>query len=186
MRTVAGNNKAPRMNNRNQPVRLLFPLFFWLAISGCGGEDVSTAPDPALNPEETPSCETLAPLVLQDPLTGGTFHCLWCNREWTWRVPADSRRLFLLIALSCERLRAEAYLELRDSEQSIVWQTTIKQGDRETYCVRHEGMSGGLLSLRLSGTTGLPLIGDLIEEFQGSVYLKVFNERGEPAGGPVP
>ncbi len=174
------------MINRHQPVIPLFLLCFWLAASGCGsGEDEGGA-DPATNSGEPPTCETLASLVLQDPLRGGTFHCLWCSRQWKWRVAADSGRLFLLISLTCERLRGRARLELCDSEQSVVWQREIRQGDRETFCIRHEQLSGGVPSLRLHGTRGVPLMGNLIEEFQGSVYFKILNDRGEPAGIPVP
>ncbi len=172
------------MENRNQSTRLLLLFFFWLAIGGCGSEEVTSETDPTLNPDEVPSCETLESRIFQDPLTGSEFHCLWCNRAWTWAIPANRRRLFVLIAFTCERLRSEAFLEIRNAQGSVVWQREIRPGDGESCCIRHEGPAGEVLSVRLRGSRDLLLVRDLIEEFRGSVYLKVFNERGDLVGGP--
>ena len=172
------------MEYRNQWTRLFLFLFLWLAVAGCGSEEVAPDTDPTIHPEGPPSCETLEPRVFQDPLTGSEFHCLWCNREWKWTIPADSRSLFVLIAFTCERLRSEAYLEIRDAQASIVWQREIRPGDGESYCIRHESPAGEVLSVRLRGNRDFLLLTDLIEEFRGSVYLKVFNERGHLVVGP--
>ena len=115
---------------------------------------------------------------------GSEFHCLWCNREWKWTIPADSRSLFVLLAFTCERLRSEAYLEIRDGRESIVWQREIRPGDGESYCIRHESPAGENLSVHLRGSRDFLLLTDLIEEFRGSVYLKVLDERGHMMVGP--
>lgn len=172
------------MEYRNQWTRLLFFFFLWFAVAGCGSEGVTPEPDPTIPPDGAPSCETLESRLFQDPLTGSEFHCLWCNREWKWRIPSDSRSLFVLIAVTCERLRSEAYLEIRDARESIVWQQEIRPGDDESYCIRHESPAGEALSVRLRGTRELLLVTDLIEEFRGNVYLKVFDERGQLVMGP--
>ena len=117
-------------------------------------------------------------------MTGSNFHCLWCNREWKWTIPADSRSLFVLIAFTCDYLRSEAYLEIRDGQESIVWQREIRPGDGESYCIRHESPEGEVLSVLLRGSRDFVLLSDLIEEFRGSVYLKVFDERGHLVVGP--
>ena len=137
-------------------------------------------PGPIPAPEAVPSCDTLGPLVLQDPLTGGAFHCLWCNQEWKWTIPAERRSLFILIALVCERLRSEAYLEVRDAHRSVVWRREIRQGETTTHCIRDDEPEAGTLSVGLRGSRDLLLATGLIEEFRGSVYLKVFDERGDP------
>ena len=172
------------MEYRNQWARLFLFLFLWLALAGCGSEEVTPDTDPNLHPDGAPSCETLESRIFQDPLTGSEFHCLWCNREWTWTIPADSRSLFVLIAFTCERLRSEAYLEIRDAQESIVWQREIRPGDGESYCIRQDSPAGGVLSVRLRGSRDLLFLTDLIEEFRGSVYLKVFNEQGHLVVGP--
>lgn len=172
------------MEYRNQSTRLLLSLFLWLVLAGCGSEGVTPDTDPTLHPDGAPSCETLESRLFQDPLTGSEFHCLWCNREWNWTIPSDSRSLFILISFTCERLRSEAYLEMRDARESIVWQREIRPGDDETYCIRHESPAGEVLSVRLRGSRDLLLLSDLIEEFRGSVYLKVFDERGHLLMGP--
>ena len=115
---------------------------------------------------------------------GSEFHCLWCNREWKWTIPADSRSLFVLLAFTCERLRSEAYLEIRDAQGSIVWQREIRPGNDETYCIRHESPTGRDLSVHLRGSRDLLVLTDLIEEFRGSVYLKVFDDAGHLVVGP--
>jgi hypothetical protein len=167
------------MENREQPFRVFVLLCLWLTFSGCGGDDGLRGPDPSLNPDRNPSCETLVPRVLEDPGTGGEFHCLWCNREWTWTLGAHTRRLFVLIAVTCERLGSEAYLEIRDPRGSLVWQQPVKQGEAETYCVLYENPPEGILSVGLYGRRDLLPIRNLIDEFRGSLYLKTFNERGE-------
>ena len=172
------------MEYRNQWAGLFLFLFFWLAFTGCGSEDVTPDTDPTLRPDGTPSCETLESRLFQGPLTGSAFHCLWCSREWNWTISADSRSLFILISCTCERLRSEAYLEIRDAQESIVWQQEIRPGNDETYCIRHESPGDEILSVRLRGSRDFLLLTDLIEEFSGSVYLKVFNERGHLVVGP--
>jgi hypothetical protein len=171
------------MENRNKRTRLLYLLFFWLALAGCGSEEGTADTDLILHPDGVPSCETLQSRIFQDPLTGSEFHCLWCNREWKWTIPEDSRSLFVLIAFTCDRLRSEAYLEVRDARESIVWQREIRPGDDESYCIRHESPEGEVLSVRLRGSRDLLLLTDLIEEFRGSVYLKVFDKRGHLVAG---
>ncbi|MGW8322897.1 MAG: hypothetical protein ACWGSD_15210 [Thermodesulfobacteriota bacterium] len=172
------------MEHRNQWTRLFSLLFLWLAFAGCGSGEVTPDTDPTIHPDGAPSCETLEPRLFQDPLTGGEFHCLWCNRNWKWTVPADSRPLFVLIAFTCERLRSEAYLEIRDAQGSIVWQREMRPGVGESYCIRHESPTSEVLSVRLCGTRDLLLLTDLIEEFHGSIYLKVFDGRGHLVMGP--
>jgi len=172
------------MRNRNQPTGVLLLICLWITLSGCGSEEAMSGTDPSVPPEEIPSCETLEPHVLEDPLTGGAFHCLWCNQEWKWTIPSENKSLFILIALTCERLRSEAYLELQDAHRSVVWRQEIRQGDATTYCIRHEDPSGGTLSVSLHGSRDLLLATDLIEEFRGSVYVKMFNERGDPLTDP--
>lgn len=172
------------MNHRSEWPGLFLFLFFWLALAGCGTEQVTPDTDPTILPEEPPSCETLEPRIFQNPLTGSEFHCLWCNREWKWTIPADSQGLFVLVAFTCERLRSEAYLEIRDAQESIVWQREIRPGDDETHCIRHGNTASEVLSIRLHGSRDLLLLPDLIKEFRGSVYVKVFNERGHLVVGP--
>ena len=77
------------MGKRSQAAILALHLCLWLALSGCGTEEDASGADPTMTPGQAPSCETLEPLVFEPPLTGGEFHCLWCNREWAWTVPAD-------------------------------------------------------------------------------------------------
>ena len=115
-------------------------------------------------------------------MTGGAFHCLWCSREWKWTLAADSQRLFVVIAVTCDRLASEAYLEIRDPQGVVVWQQPVKQGDAETYCIRYDNPPTGALTVGLYGQRDFPLFKNLTEEFRGSVYLKVFNERGDLAG----
>lgn len=172
------------MENRNLLTTLFSLLCFWLVLSGCGTEEVTPQKDPTHNPGGNPSCDTLEPLVYEAPLTGGEYHCLWCNREWTWTIPANSQSLFVVIALTCERLRSETHLEIRDALGSAIWNQEIEQGESEIYCIRYEGPFSGALSVRLHGSSDLLLVRDLIEEFHGSVYLKVFNARGERLAGP--
>jgi hypothetical protein len=172
------------MDYQKHWARLFLSLFLWFAVAGCGSEEVTPDTDPTIQPDEAPSCETLESRVFQGPLTGSEFHCLWCNREWKWTIPADSRSLFVLIAVTCERLRSEAYLEIRDARQTVLWQQELRPGDGESYCVRHESPVGEALSVHLRGSRDLLLFSDLIEEFRGSVYLKVFDERGHLAMGP--
>ena len=47
-----------------------------------------------------------------------------------------------------------------------------------TYCIQHEDPTRGTWALRLRGSRDASLVGDLIEEFRGSVYLKVFDDEG--------
>jgi|GEM_PF-3264630 len=164
--------------------RLFLSLFFWLSVVGCGSEEGAPDTDPTIYPSEAPSCETLESRIFQDPLAGSEFHCLWCNREWKWTIPADSRSLFVLIAVTCERLRSEAYLEIRNARQTVLWQREIRPGDGKSFCIRHESPVGEVLSVHLRGSRDLLLLSDLIEEFRGSVYLKVFDERGRLVMGP--
>jgi hypothetical protein len=181
---VERRNKSPQMEYRNLWT-ILFPfLFLWLAVVGCGSEEVKPDADLTLHPDDAPSCKTLESRVFHDPLTGSEFHCLWCNREWKWTIPADSRNLFVLIALNCERLRSEAYLEIREAQESIVWQREIRPGDGESYCIRHESPAGRDLSVLLRGSREFLLLTDLIEEFSGSVYMKIFDEGGRLLVGP--
>ena len=164
--------------------RLFLSLFLWLAVAGCGSEEGAPDTDPTIQPDEAPSCETLESRLFQDPLSGSEFHCLWCNREWSWTIPSESRSLFVLISFTCERLRSEAYLEIRDARESVVWQREVGPGDGETYCIRHENPTGGGLSVHLRGSRDLFVLTDLIEEFRGSVYLKVFDDEGRLVVGP--
>jgi hypothetical protein len=172
------------MENRNQSTRLLLFIFLCLTTLGCGSEEATPGTGPTLNPTEFSSCETLEPQVFEDPLTGGAFHCLWCSREWKWTIRENTQGLFVLVALSCERLRSAAHLQVKDSHASVVWRQEVRQGDTSTYCIQHEDPTSGTWSLRLRGSRNAPLVGDLIEEFRGSVYLKVFNERGDPLADP--
>lgn len=172
------------MEHRNQWIGLLLFLFFWIALTGCGSEEVTPDTDPTLRPDGTPSCETLESRLFQDPLTGSEFHCLWCNREWSWTIPADSRSLFVLVSCTCERLSSEAYLEIRDAQGSIVWHREIRPGNDETYCIRHDNPTGRDLSVHLRGSRDFLLLTDLIEEFRGSVYLKVFDDVGQVVASP--
>jgi hypothetical protein len=162
------------MKNRNPSIRVTLFLCLWLVLPGCGGEEVAPDPDPG----EFSSCETLESQVLQDPLTGGAFHCLWCGREWKWTIHPNTGRMFVLVALTCERLRSRAHLEVKDSHASVVWSEEVQQGDAATYCVAYDRPGVGTWSVRLRGSRDLPFSPGLIEEFRGSVYLKVFNERG--------
>ncbi len=172
------------MMNQNLLTGVLLFLCLWAAVSGCGSEEAVPGTGPALPREEIPTCKTLEPRVLEDPLSGGAFHCLWCNQEWEWTVPARNDNLFLLIALTCERLRSTAYLEVEDPRRSVVWRREVRQGDSTTYCIRHEAPSGGTLSVGLRGSGILLPATDLIKEFRGSVYIKVFNEQGDLSGDP--
>jgi hypothetical protein len=172
------------MQDRKEWSRLFFSLFLWLAVAGCGTEDAAPDTDPSLPRNGPPSCETLGPRLFQDPLTGSAFHCLWCNREWKWTIPSENRNLFVLVSLTCERLRSEAYLEMRDTQGSILWEREIRTGDNESFCIRPESSVDGALTVRLRGSRNLLLFSNLIEEFRGSVYLKVFDERGRLVTGP--
>ena len=167
------------MNDRNQMVGLVLLLFLLLVPSGCGSGENVPAPHPAEDPGQAPSCETLRPQLLQDPLTGGAFHCLWCNRQWKWTVAQGQAGLFVVIAVVCEALGSEAFLQIRDAQGSIAWQQAIRQGGSETYCIRQENPLGGAYSVGLYGQRDFLLFRDLIEEFRGSIYLKIFDERGD-------
>jgi hypothetical protein len=168
----------------NRRPGLLVFLCLGLALSGCGGEDAFQEADVPHGPEVPPSCETLEPRVEEDPLTGGAFQCLWCSREWSWSIPAAAERLFVLIALRCESLHSEAYLEIEDTDGTVLWLGEVEEGDARTYCICHEDPRSGTLSVRLRGGRRIPFAVDLIEEFRGSVYLKIFNEEGERLAGP--
>jgi hypothetical protein len=96
----------------------------------------------------------------------------------------DAERLFILIALRCEGLRSGAFLEILDSDGSLLWLREVKEGDARTYCICHEHPRNGTLSVRLRGGRQIPFAFDLIEEFRGVVYLKVFDQRGERLAGP--
>jgi hypothetical protein len=170
------------MDNRNRFIGLLLFLCFWLFFSGCGSEEGVPEPERTWTPDTSPSCEMLKPLVLQDPLTGGAFHCLGCNREWEWTLNADNERVFVLIAVTCTRLASEAYLEIRDPQGVLVWQQPVEQGDDETYCIRYEDPPAGVITVGLYGRLGIPLAMNLLQEFRGSIYLKLFNERGDLLG----
>lgn len=172
------------MKNRNRPIRDLLFICLWMTLFGCGSEGAMPGTGPSLPTEEVPYCQTLEPRVLEDPLTGGAFHCLWCNQEWKWTIPDGKESLFVLIALTCERLRSEAYLEVQDARRLVAWHREIRQGDATTYCIRHEDPSGGTLSVGLHGSRDLLLATGLIEEFRGSVYMKIFDERGDPLVDP--
>jgi len=166
------------MYKRNHPHPYLLVLCILLSFPGCGTEEDASETNPLWNPEKIPSCETLAPQVLQDPLTGGEFHCLWCNRQWEWEITTSSPSLFILVAITCEALGSDAYLEIRDAKGAVVWHQQVEQGPGETYCIRHDSPATGTYSVSLYGHRNLLLIRDLTEEFRGSVYLKVFDERG--------
>jgi len=166
------------MYNRNHPHSYLLVLCALLGLAGCGTEEAASDTNPPWNPEKVPSCETLAPEVLQDPLTGGEIHCLWCNRQWEWEVTTSIQSLYILVAITCEALGSDAYLEIREAKGAVVWHQQVEQGPGETYCIRYESPVKGTYSVGLYGHRNLLLIRDLIEEFRGGVYLKVFNERG--------
>lgn len=162
-----------------QWVRLLLCCLLCHTLPGCGGEPAISTADRGPYPDEDVSCVSLEPLVDQDPLTGGAFHCLICNRTWRWTVPPDTQELFVLIALHCERLRGGAYLEIENAHGASLWVREVEQGDAETHCIRQQDPVAGTLSVRLRGRRDLLLATDLIGEFQGSLYVKVFSERGE-------
>lgn len=172
------------MECRNQWTGFFLFLFLWLPVAGCGTEEASPDTSPSLPLEEPPSCDTLRPRLLEIPLTGSEFHCFRCSREWNWTTPAHRGNLFVLVSVTCERLRSEAYLEIRDAQETIVWQQEIRSGCSESYCARLGSPPGEALSVHLRGSLDLPFLKDLIEEFRGSVYLKVFDERGLPVAGP--
>lgn len=167
------------MNLRNRALHPLLPLFALLVHGGCGSEGPWSETTAVQHPEGIASCETLAPLVLQDPRTGGAFHCFWCNREWKWTVPESHPSLFILVDVICECLGSEAHVEIRDPEGSVVWRREIRPGSGETHCIRYADPPSGTYSLRLYGRQAFLLMEELIEEFDGSLYLKLFNERGE-------
>ncbi len=173
------------MATRNRSIILVSVLCFWYALCGCGTEGVRPQTSQTEDPEPSSSCASLEPLVLQPPLTGGEFHCLWCNRKWTWAMPVDHKSPFILVALKCERLRSRAYLELRDANASVVWQREIEQGEDMIHCLQPAEIPSGPFTIHLRGTREFLMVRDLIEEFRGSVYLKVFDERGYPLEGPV-
>ena len=85
-----------------------------------------------------------------------------------------------MISCTCERLASDACLEIRDDTGLVLWRQEVRQGDAATYCIRHEDATGGTISIRLRGNRDLLLVTGLIEEFHGSVYVKVFDERGNP------
>jgi hypothetical protein len=159
-------------------VRFVLLLFLLLVPSGCGSGENAPAPRPTGDPGQAPSCETLQPQLLEDPSTGGAFHCLWCNRQWKWTVARGQASLFVVIAVVCEALGSEASLEIRDAQGLIAWQQPIEQGLSETYCIRQDKPLGGTYSVGLYGQRDFLSFRDLIEEFRGSIYLKIFDERG--------
>jgi hypothetical protein len=165
--------------NRNHPHPYVLALFIVLSLPRCGTEEGAFDTNPLWSPEKTPACETLVSQVLQDPLRGGEFHCLWCRRQWEWEITSSSPSLFILVAITCEALGSDAYLEIRDAKGTVVWHQQIEQGPRETYCIRHDSPATGTYSVGLYGHRNLLLKGNLIEEFRGSVYLKIFDEQGE-------
>ncbi len=166
------------MDRRNQAGRHLLFLFALFVPVGCGSEGSLSGTIPLRRPEGIPSCATLEPLVLQDPQTGGAFHCLWCSREWKWTVPPGHPGLFILIDVSCESLGSEAYVEIRDPAASVVWRREIREGDDDTHCIQYADPPAGTYSVRLYGRMDFLLVHDLIEKFDGSLYLKLFNEDG--------
>ena len=167
------------MDRRNHAGRHLLFLFAFLMSAGCGSEGSLSDTIPLRHPEGAASCETLEPLLFQDPRTGGAFHCLWCSREWKWTVPAGRSSLFILIEVTCERVGSEAYVEIRNPATSVVWRREIREGDGDTQCIHYADAPTGTYSVRLYGRRAFLGVRDLIEEFDGSLYLKLFNERGE-------
>jgi hypothetical protein len=167
------------MNCRESPLRYLLLVFLCLTLSGCGSEEATSEATSIGSPEEAPSCESLEPLVLQDPLTGGEFHCLWCNREWEWTVGGNHPRVFILIHMVCADLDSEAYAAIKDPKGSVLWRQQVKQGQRETTCVVHDNPPRGTYSVGLYGHANLLPTRRLIREFRGSLYLKIFDHRGD-------
>jgi hypothetical protein len=58
----------------------------------------------------------------------------------------------------------------------------VNQGDNKTYCVLLENPIPGTYSVGLYGHQSFLLVRNLMEGFRGSVYLKMFNERGQLVG----
>ena len=166
------------MNRQRGPFHYLLLVCVSLFLRGCGGEAAESEGRLPWNPDRTPPCEALEPLVLQDPLTGGEFHCLWCSREWAWAVAGSHPRLFLVIDLACKDLGSEAYVEIRDPTGSVVWRKKVIPGHRKTACVVLDDPAQGTYSVRLHGSRDLLPAGDLIREFRGSLYLKMFDHHG--------
>ncbi len=156
---------------------LLLPLLLFLG--GCG-DGPGRTPGRGPSPEGTITCRDLVHRVYEDPRTGGSFHCLWCNRRWSATVSSAGGTLFVVVAVSCERLDPRARIEVLDPGGSSLWEHEVEQGEDEVYCLREEEARSGTYSIRLSGggesSSGFPLV----KEFQGTVLVKFFDEAGEP------
>jgi hypothetical protein len=83
-----------------------------------------------------------------------------------------------VISVLCEGLGSDAYLEITDAKGAVVWHRQVEQGSDETYCIRYDNPATGTYSVGLYGHRNLLLIRNLMEDFSGSVYLRVFDERG--------
>jgi len=113
-------------------------------------------------------------------MTGGTFHCTACSRQWEWQLEEPARALYLLLDLECLATTG-ARLSLLDPHESPVWEMDVRGGERGRACVAHESAPPGRYRLRLDGSPP----GRGIAFFAGSVWANVYNHRGErlsPAG----
>ena len=118
------------MCDREHPRPCLLLLCVLLSLPGCGTDEGATHMIPLRDLEKMPTCESLAPQVLQDPLRGGEFHCLWCNRQWDWEVTTSIASLFMLVTIMCEDLGSDAYLEIRDAKRAVVWLHQVSNQSR--------------------------------------------------------
>lgn len=148
-----------------------------LCLAACGGEGVPHAPHVPPEPDPVLSCRDLH---LTAPMTGGTFHCAACSREWDWHLVEPVRALYLVLDLECLATTG-ARLSLLDPHETPVWEMEVRAGERGRACVAHESAPPGRYRLRLDGSPP----GPGIAFFAGSVWANVYTNRGErlsPAG----
>ena len=161
--------------NRSPSHCTLFLALLCFAAGGCGEERPPGA-SPSLEPPT--SCTTLTERLDRPPLTGGTFHCLGCSRQWSWRTDGTLETLWFVVGLRCERLGSDAKLRIVDPPGRTIWQHAVEEGDSEAYCIREDRPPEGAYTIVLHGQGALPSGNDLIREFQGQVLLKAFDDGG--------
>jgi len=89
--------------------------------------------DPGLGNGEavaiTPQTDITVNFVVSlQPVEPG-FHTLYIRSQdlkGKWTLTADNQHLFVLIAVTCDRLGSEAYLEIRDPQGAVVWQQQVE------------------------------------------------------------
>ncbi len=138
-------------------------------LSGCGTD--GEIEDSFTNPTHPPTL-SCSDLEIQDPVTGGTFTCIACNREWQWDIQHPVERIFFLVDLTC-RDTTGGRLRIIHPKGSVLWQQEIEKGAQPRFCVPLEDPSRGLYKLSLCGPPPLNLT-----SFAGSISINLYDHRG--------